>query len=52
VLQHLAAADGVALEVTVEVTAVKPEGFSDDKVRVVLENARTLKFDQFGFERE
>ncbi len=52
VLQHLAAAGGVALEVTVEVTAVKPEGFSDEEVRVVLENAPTLKFDQFGFERE
>jgi len=25
-------------------------GFPPDKVRVVSENARTLKFEQFGFE--
>ena len=52
VLQHLASADDATLEVTVEITAVKRDGFPDDKVRVVMENARTLKFDQFGFESE
>jgi hypothetical protein len=34
------------------VHARKDEGFPDDKVRVVLENARTLKFQQFGFETD
>ena len=32
--------------------AHKDDGFPDDKVRVVLENARTLKFRQFGFESD
>ncbi|WP_322769083.1 hypothetical protein [Frankia sp. Cr1] len=48
-IQHLAG-EGVELEVTVEVRATRPDGFGDDKVRIVTENARTLKFDQFGFE--
>jgi hypothetical protein len=38
------------LEITVEITASKKDGFPDDKTRIVSENARTLKFDQFGFE--
>ena len=50
VIQHLAAPDGVDLEITVEITASKNDGFPDDKTRIVSENARTLKFDQFGFE--
>ena len=50
VIQHLAAPDGVDLEITVEINAVKKDGFPDDKARIVSENARTLKFDQSGFE--
>ena len=50
VIQHLAAPEGVDLEITVEITASKKDGFPDDKTRVVSENARTLKFDQYGFE--
>jgi hypothetical protein len=34
----------------VEISARCPEGFPEDKVRVILENARALKFDQSGFE--
>jgi hypothetical protein len=49
VLQHLASGNGVRLEVRVEITAHKDDGFGDDKVRVVTENAKVLKFDQFGF---
>jgi predicted AAA+ superfamily ATPase len=49
VLQHLAA-EGVELHVTVEISATKPDGFPDDKVRIVTENAGTLRFDPFGFE--
>jgi hypothetical protein len=52
ILQQLATVDGVQLEVTIEVHAHKDDGFPDDKVRVVLENARTLKFRQFGFESD
>ncbi len=50
VLQHLASESGVRLEMRVEITAPKEDGFSDDKVRVVTENATVLEFDQFGFE--
>jgi hypothetical protein len=50
VLQQLAAVDGAQLDVTIEVHAKTPDGFPDDKVRVVLENARTLKFEQSSFE--
>ena len=50
VIQHLAAPDDVDLEITVEIKAVRKDGFPDDKARIVSENARTLKFDQSGFE--
>ena len=44
------APDGVELEITVEISASKKDGYPDDKARIVTENARTLKFDQYGFE--
>ncbi|HEX3960596.1 MAG TPA: Swt1 family HEPN domain-containing protein [Trebonia sp.] len=50
VIQHLAATDDVDLKITVEIEAVKKDGYPDDKARIVSENARTLKFDQSGFE--
>jgi hypothetical protein len=50
ILQHLAAVEGTKLNVKVEISAENPDGFPDDKVRIVTENARVLKFDQFGFE--
>jgi len=50
IIQHLAAPDGVELEIRVEITARKPDGYPDDKVRNVTENARTLKFETYGFE--
>jgi Swt1-like HEPN/Protein of unknown function (DUF499) len=52
VLQQLAAVDGSRLEVTIEVHAHAPRGFPVDKVRVVLENTRTLRFEQSAFEDE
>ena len=52
ILQHLASLDGVDLDVTIEIQARKPDGFPDDKVRVILENARALKFRQSGFETD
>lgn len=42
--------DGAQVEITVETRATANDGFPDDKVRVVTENARTLKFTSFGFE--
>jgi predicted AAA+ superfamily ATPase len=50
VIQHLAAHEGVDLEITVEISASTKDGYPDDKVRIVTENARTLKFDQYSFE--
>jgi superfamily II DNA or RNA helicase len=50
VIQHLAAPDGVDLEITVEICAAKKEGFPDTTARIVSENARTLKFNESGFE--
>ena len=52
VLQHLGAVEGTSLEVTVEITATNNSGFPADKARVVTENARTLKFDKYGFEAQ
>ena len=52
IIQHLAAADGVQLEVRIEITATTPTGFDDNKIRTVSENATVLKFDQAGFEIE
>jgi len=50
VLTPLRAEDGVALTVRVEIEAVADGGFTDGRVRTVSENAKTLKFDQSGFE--
>jgi len=50
VLQHLAAAEGVELEVIVEIRATSDAGFPDDKARVILENASALKFDHSSFD--
>jgi hypothetical protein len=50
VLQHLAAANGTTLRITVEIEAVNTDGFAPDVQRTVSENARTLHFDTHGFE--
>jgi hypothetical protein len=52
VLHQLAAVEGSRIEVSVEIQAVSADGFPDDKIRVVLENARTLGFEQSSFEDE
>jgi len=52
ILAHLAAAAGTDLEVTIEIHATNPHGFTADTVRTVNENANTLRFDPFGFETE
>ncbi|MEU2976713.1 hypothetical protein ABZ678_06790 [Streptomyces hirsutus] len=50
VLAHLEAADGVQLEVRIEITASAPDGFTEQQVRTVRENATQLKFEDTGFE--
>jgi hypothetical protein len=52
VVKHLAGLPGADVEVRVEVTAKSGTGFDDEVVRTVTENARTLKFEQHGFEQE
>jgi len=41
---------GVDLVVKIEIEATEPSGFDENTVRTVSENAKTLKFDQSGFE--
>lgn len=50
VLAHLRTGSNTTLEVRIEIEARDPSGFDEGKVRTVSENARTLKFDQSGFE--
>jgi predicted AAA+ superfamily ATPase len=52
VIAHLAGQLGADVTVTLEVEARLPGGASDQVVRTVMENSRTLKFRSFGFERE
>ena len=52
VVQHLNALVGADVEVTIEIHASVPEGIPDTVVRTVSENARTLKFEHWGFEEE
>jgi predicted AAA+ superfamily ATPase len=52
ILQPLASVDGATMEIVVEIHASKAEGFPADKVRVVQENASTLRFEQSAFEDE
>lgn len=52
VLSHLAGLIGSNVKVTLEIEARIPAGATDDIVRVVTENAKTLKFNTQGFEVE
>lgn len=52
IVQHLAGLMGARVEVRLEVQAEIPDGVPDDVVRTVSENARTLRFESHGFERE
>ncbi|MFE1099028.1 Swt1 family HEPN domain-containing protein [Nocardiopsis alba] len=50
ILTHLAAADGIDLEVRIEIEANTDDGFTEQQVRTVRENSAQLKFDDSGFE--
>lgn len=52
IVAHLTSLVGSEVTVTLEITADLAEDASDSLVRTVLENARTLKFTNQGFERE
>lgn len=50
VIQHLSGLRGVTVRVTLEIEADIPGGASEDTVRTVTENCRTLRFQSHGFE--
>jgi len=52
IIQHLTAMSGARVEITLEIEADLPDGASDDVVRTVSENCRTLKFTSQGFEEQ
>jgi hypothetical protein len=52
VVQHLVSLVDASVEVKLEISADVPSGVPDDVVRTVTENAKTLKFDQHGFEED
>lgn len=52
VIAHLSSLVGAEVTVTLEIEAAVPSGVPEDKVRIVNENARTLKFQHQAFERD
>ena len=52
VISHLVGQDGAEVTVKLEIAADLPKGASDQVVRTVTENSRTLRFDSHGFERD
>jgi hypothetical protein len=50
VVKHLAGLVDAVVDVRIEITAKSGDGFEEEVVRTVTENARTLKFEQHGFE--
>ena len=50
IIQHLMAVDGADVELTLEVSVNAPKGIPASTVRTVLENCRTLKIKNCGFE--
>ncbi len=52
VIQHLTALQGATVKITLEIEADIPEGVPDDVARTVMENCRTLKFNNQSFEQK
>lgn len=52
VISHLSGLVGAEVTVTLEIEAKIPSGASDQLVRTVTENSRTLRFTSHGFEKE
>lgn len=52
VIAHLTGLVGAEVKVTLEIEAIIPLGATDQIVRTVTENGRTLKFTSQGFEKE
>lgn len=52
VIAHIAGQVGTAVTVTLEIEASLPDGATEQMVRAVTENSRTLKFTSYGFEED
>lgn len=52
IIQHLTRLNGVQVKITLEIEANIPDGTPDDVVRTVMENCRTLKFNNQAFEQD
>ena len=52
VIAHLAGQPGAEVSVMLEIDARLPNGASEQTVRAVTENSRTLKFTSHAFEKE
>ena len=50
VLQHLIDLPGTEIQITLEVSANRADGFDDPIMRTIRENGNTLRFDDHGFE--
>lgn len=51
VITHLSTTDNCDVELSLEVSANAPDGFTPETVRTVSENCRTLRVDSFGFDK-
>ena len=51
VITHLSSVDNCEVELSLEVSALAENGFPQTTVRTVSENCRTLRVDEFGFEK-
>jgi hypothetical protein len=52
IISHLTGLVASDVQVTLDIAASVPEGVPENVVRIVTENAKTLKFESHGFERE
>jgi hypothetical protein len=51
IVAHLAGLMGTETEVTIEIRATNDDGFPDDVINIVTENAAALRFRIHGFEK-
>lgn len=52
IVQRLTSLTGTEVEITLEISANRPDGFDDATIRTISENSRTLKFKHQGFEKD
>jgi len=50
IIQHLTSVDGARVKVSIEVEAEAVDGFTQQTVRTISENCRTLRVRDSGFE--